>query len=293
MSVCAHRFALFTVVAMILLAFPLPNDPSSFEREDARLRRHFATVLDELRNRDLTGWPAARRFSRAHQLESLGRYARAGLFPRNVELLRRTPIFVDPFGARCAMAYLIESSGGADLVRRVARTANHATIHELASDPELVAWLGQAGLDVEEAALIQPSYDFYQRKDDDDKVPSDGVMTSSVFVAACLGIPSIVVNLRESAGYERRARGAFGVLTGSGLLAAGIVDLSHDGHLRPQGYVDLAIGSIATGLGAMKLVSGRRSNAPSASGQENASDRVRWSLMTRSRDRALGIRATF
>lgn len=94
-------------------------------------------------------------------LEALAEYRARGVFPQNLDLPdRKVPYFVDASGIRCAMAHLIEISGGGALVERIARTRNNATIHELADEPELVAWLGAAGLTLEEAATIQPSYCF-------------------------------------------------------------------------------------------------------------------------------------
>ncbi len=60
------------------------------------------------------------------------------------------------------MAYLIASSGARDLVDQVARSANNATVVELASDPRLgkvlKSWLNASGLTVGEAQRVQPSY---------------------------------------------------------------------------------------------------------------------------------------
>ncbi|HEX7336720.1 MAG TPA: nuclear transport factor 2 family protein, partial [Gemmatimonadales bacterium] len=71
---------------------------------------------------------------------------------------RAMPFFRDSDGVPCAMAYLIDRSGRADLVDRVALTRNNAFIAELADDPDLRAWLDSAGLSVAEAARIQPGY---------------------------------------------------------------------------------------------------------------------------------------
>lgn len=130
-------------------------------REIARLRRHFREVLAELRGRDVAHLSAAQRASRAQLLGELERYARRGRFPRNVHFPQaKTPYFVDVFGTRCAMAHLIESTGAADLVARVARTSNNALVREIEGDLELRAWLEQAGLTAAEAGRIQPSYCF-------------------------------------------------------------------------------------------------------------------------------------
>jgi hypothetical protein len=127
--------------------------------EVRRLRAHFREVLGELDGRDVGHLPAAQRARRRALIAELGAYAARGLFPKNLDFRDRPmPYFIDQFGTRCAMAHLIESAGGADLVARVARAANNAFVPELAADAELLAWLEQAGLSLAEAARIQPSY---------------------------------------------------------------------------------------------------------------------------------------
>ncbi len=68
------------------------------------------------------------------------------------------PYFVDAEGTRCALAHLLEIGGQTQLVSDVAARRNNARVHELASHAELIHWLGCAGLTLEEAARIQPSY---------------------------------------------------------------------------------------------------------------------------------------
>src|SRR6266705_6614732 len=81
------------------------------------------------------------------------------LFPQNTDFPgQRVPYFIDRYGTRCAMAYLIEQSGEGDLVTRVAATHNNARIPELRTDPDLGAWLWRNGITLEEAARIQPAY---------------------------------------------------------------------------------------------------------------------------------------
>lgn len=71
------------------------------------------------------------------------------------------PFFVDARETRCAMADLVESSGGRSIVDRVASRANNAFVRDLDSDEELRAWLADHDLTLAEAARIQPAYDGY------------------------------------------------------------------------------------------------------------------------------------
>jgi hypothetical protein len=131
-----------------------------FDRvETARLRSHFRQVITELSRRDVAALTPAQRASRASLIAELGRYARRGRFPRNLDFAgQRVPYFIDASGARCAMAHLVEHTGATAFAQRIAAEQNNAFIREIAGDPELVAWLEGAGLSAAEAARIQPAY---------------------------------------------------------------------------------------------------------------------------------------
>jgi hypothetical protein len=129
------------------------------ERERARIRAHLEEVEAELRARDVSELTAAQRRARAHHVEVLRAYRERGVFPKNTDFPgQKRPYFRDQEGTLCAMAYLIEASGGAEFVDRIARTRNNAYVPELVDEPELVAWLEAAGMTVEEAARVQPGY---------------------------------------------------------------------------------------------------------------------------------------
>jgi MYXO-CTERM domain-containing protein len=91
-------------------------------------------------------------------LAELGRYRRWGQFPCNPLFQELTPFFIDAQGTRCAVAHLLELGGEGELVQRIARERNNARVAELGDEPRLRAWLDAAGLTLDEAALIQPSY---------------------------------------------------------------------------------------------------------------------------------------
>ena len=93
-------------------------------------------------------------------LDELAAYRHAGRFPRNVSHREQTPIFVDDVGVPCAVAHLLNASGAHAVTERIARTRNTARVMALANEPALVAWLDAAGLSLEEAAAIQPSYPY-------------------------------------------------------------------------------------------------------------------------------------
>jgi hypothetical protein len=126
--------------------------------EVARIREHLAGAEAEMRARDVGHLGDTQRLVRAVLLEELAAYREAGVFPKNRDYRELTPYFVDADGVRCAMAHLVEIGGRPDLVAKIARERNNASIAELADEAELLAWLDAAGITVGEAARIQPSY---------------------------------------------------------------------------------------------------------------------------------------
>src|SRR5438094_164210 len=127
--------------------------------EQAWIRAHLDSVERELRAKDVSLLAPGQREARLRNLDVLHGYWVRGVFPQNTDFPgQRVPYFIDRYGTRCAMAYLIEQSGEGDLVTRVAATHNNARIPELRTDPDLGAWLWRNGITLEEAARIQPAY---------------------------------------------------------------------------------------------------------------------------------------
>jgi hypothetical protein len=248
-------------LALSLLAFAGPTVRWRFDRaEDARLHAHFARVIAEIAARPMLQLAPAARAERAHLLALLGEYDRAGRFPRNEgQSAARTPIFVDRHGTRCAMAWLIEHTGGREFVARIARTANLAYIPDLAGDPELQRWLAGAGLDLAEAARIQPTYGPpplvpSAAAEREDHVPDDDMMNTATTIAVVFGAPAIFLNLNPNVPRaERLQHAVFAMLVGGASAGMGVTDGLHDRHLRPTGYAQLVIGGTAMALGLLDL----------------------------------------
>src|SRR5262245_21570750 len=240
----SKRWGTFTILALALMA---PGGGPSPGREVARIRRHLAGAEALLSRRDLSGLDASQRAARARRVAELQAYRERGIFPHNHRLLdRRTPVFVDEHGVRCAMAYLIECSGDAALVRRIAATRNLARIADLRGDPALVAWLDRNGLTLAEAARIQPEYDdvtFGESSTTDVLIPTAGAALSGIGAAMNLSVGETQGN--------RNLRGLSGTVLGliGGVLGASA--LENEGAPR-------VLGGIAVGLGVTSFVLGLR-----------------------------------
>src|SRR6266699_3261837 len=155
------RLSLFATVALAALAaMSSARSPFDFRAtETARIRAHLDSAERELRAKDVSSLTPAQRAARLRNLDRLHEYWVRGVFPQNTDFPgERVPYFIDRYGTRCAMAYLIEQAGSGDFVARVAATNNNARVQEMKNDPELGAWLWKNGITLEEAARIQPSY---------------------------------------------------------------------------------------------------------------------------------------
>ena len=127
--------------------------------ETLRIHAHLLNAERFARTGTPKRMPWLKALTRQLLLEELARYRRRLRYPKNYDFPgKRVPHFVDDHGTRCAVAHLLEVGGQAQLVEKVARQRNHARVRELLDEPALVVWLAHAGLTVEEAARIQPTY---------------------------------------------------------------------------------------------------------------------------------------
>jgi hypothetical protein len=248
---------MFVLGSAVFLDSPFLDSPSgtSTEGERARIQAHLERVERELLSRDVSDLSPARRAARARHISTLRDYRLRGVFPHNHDFSdRRMPYFIDRHGTRCAMAHLIERSGGSDLVRRVAATNNNARVRELAGDPELLAWLEEEGLTVEEAARIQPEYDEQVPPVDDPRIVTNIRPAYIAGTVGASGLGVLAIALNRNNGFvpdmTGHGRGEFAVAVG--LLGLGLgfpVLASSDGAVR-------GLGALNTGVGLMSLLTG-------------------------------------
>lgn len=228
--------------------------------QQVRLRAHFDSVLDELRARDVSRLTADQRAARSELTTWLAEYRNAGRFPLNDRYSDSlTPIFRDASGITCAMAYLIERSGRRDIVDRVASTRNLAYVGELVDDPALVAWLDSVGLDVEEAARVQPAY--------------EGSLESHFYSGATIVLSGVsAATATWNILKPNRAVGLLGMV-GGGLAV--FVGLNAPNEERTRGTINLITGGMAvlTGIYALEKPRGR-----SAPVREGATEQERLRL---------------
>jgi len=126
--------------------------------ERRRIRNHFRRVEVELRAREPRGLDSRQRLARSVVLGRLRDYRARGRFPRNLDFPgRRVPYVRGHDTTPCAVAHLIERSGGSAIVDDLASGNNNIWVEEI-EDPRFDAWARSSGITKAEAARIQVPY---------------------------------------------------------------------------------------------------------------------------------------
>ena len=256
------RLSLFATVALAALAaMSSARAPFDFRAtETARIRAHLDSAERELRAKDVSSLTPAQRAARLRNLDRLHEYWVRGVFPQNTDFPgERVPYFIDRYGTRCAMAYLIEQAGSGDFVARVAATTNNARVPELKRDPQLVEWLEANGLTLGEAARIQPSYCFEQPcysfgcncPDNPTGAASAGYKTAT---GVSIGADVLTVALNSlHSGLARPLAGALGIAAGAAGIVVGAPNFDESGSRRTLGYVNAGVGAASAALGLYRI----------------------------------------
>jgi len=257
----ARLAALCVLVVSVAVTVGGARAPGAYDNhlrtEVVRLRAHFDSVDSELRARDVSSLEPAQRVQRQRLIRWLEEYRDAGVFPVNDRFPGQlVPFFRDSKGTLCAMAYLVDRSGRGDIVDRVAKTRNNAFIPELAHDPALAAWLEHAGLDVAEAARIQPAYNFPPFTPDPNRVSSDFAIATVLLGGGSLAAST--VNVVSPSLVSQVA----GLLVGGGAILHGINHLDQNRGTKRVANASIITGSasVAASVGSY-LVSRMRTKA--------------------------------
>jgi uncharacterized membrane protein YgcG len=128
-------------------------------QETTRLVDHFEVALGHLRSLPTKHLSRLQQLVRTLLVGELDAYAEDEFFPRNEVSKERTPVFVDGGGRPCAVAHLLAQSGEYDLLTSIATRSNTERVTNFEALEPLIDWLDAAGLTLEDAMIIQPSYD--------------------------------------------------------------------------------------------------------------------------------------
>jgi hypothetical protein len=290
------------LLAMMFSLSILPADGGSirsgartnFERaEKARIQRHLARIEAELLAADVSALTPSQRRARQERIGRLREYRLAGRFPHNHQFPgRRVPYFTDQHGTLCAMAYLIATSGGRDIVSQVTGTANNATVTALAGNaalgPALATWLEANGLTVEEAQRIQPAYEEYP-------IPtriSAGYATASGATGA-LSIATAIANF-SSPGHGRKVWIPLaGLATGSAEVILGLTKLDRTTPAKTLSVINLIVGVTSIAASVSALVPSGEERSANAHTSSTGIAIAPMAGVDRAMNPVLGLRAAF
>lgn len=133
------------------------NERISFENDLDRIQFHLLQVEKLLRSSENEHYSQEQIQNRTALLDVLHNYALEKVFPINLHHSNRQPYFIDHLGTHCAVGYLLKASGFGNISQAISETQNYAYVKEIQSK-ELLAWAKQFGFEVNELALIQPTY---------------------------------------------------------------------------------------------------------------------------------------
>jgi hypothetical protein len=279
----ALRVAGATLLALLLAAgaWLLPGRSSGLEArgtssepavevlERAAISAHLERVERALRAAPVDHLDEGRREARVALLDELRAYREAGVFPRNVEVPGRAPVFVDDEGVHCAVGHLLHRTGEDAIVASIRESRNLALLSDLLDEPGLEGWLSAHGLEAREAAWIQPMY--CNMQDDphvgwlswcpgpvnfiEDEV-STGYLLASLGTGWA-GATFATVNLLDrSAGRPSTGRALIGMGAGAAGMGLGVAGILQGGETRSVGWANLALGAfgVATSTWTFRAV---------------------------------------
>lgn len=142
----------------VVLGLLLVSTPRSIETALVRLEAaDDHTWSDEER----ADWRNKLATNRYLQMQRLAAYRDAGRFPLNEGQAKHSvPIFVDQHDTACAVGHLMRLSGFTSDVAKIQKANNLVYVPD-AVRSAITSWALTSGLTWEEAALIQPGYEWY------------------------------------------------------------------------------------------------------------------------------------
>ncbi|MBX3133020.1 MAG: hypothetical protein KF689_06495 [Gemmatimonadaceae bacterium] len=174
----------------------------------AHVVRHLNGALRSLSQRELSSLTASQRANRAAAIALLEAYRDAGKYPQNRDFAGEyVSYFVDPVtDAHCAVGHLMAQTGHQALVRRIAADDNHVRVLDLADDPEVAAWLDEYGITLDEAAGIQPAYEWEPGPGGGIYEPmNDNPLTNETALKATAGVSLGLFALQRFTPFGRKA----------------------------------------------------------------------------------------
>lgn len=125
--------------------------------EQWRIKRYLANAEFKLVRDVHESLSETQQRNRENVISILRAYRKRGEFPKNDFVPEYSSVFIDRSEIRCAVAHLVESTGGAQLVERVGATNNLMSLAKTQTNV-FNSWLDDNGITYDEAAFIQVPY---------------------------------------------------------------------------------------------------------------------------------------
>ena len=125
------------------------------------IQTHLRLVIAQLEQANVSHLTDAQLSQRQDHINTLQIYLDGGVFPQNVFVPGRRPVFIDPWGTHCAVGHLIATSGHPELAHAINREHQLDFLRDI-STAGLSEWQVESGLSMDELALIQPTYVSYE-----------------------------------------------------------------------------------------------------------------------------------
>ncbi|MBC7744700.1 MAG: hypothetical protein H7096_06320 [Flavobacterium sp.] len=133
--------------------------PAPGTDKNLRIKTHLAYAEKLLRKSETSYMNPQMRKKRKKSLDHLHDYWVAGAFPKNYNRKVLSPCFIDKNGNICALGYLIEKSVSRQMAENINKEyKDHATANM--NSAIINKWVKENGFSKEEAAIIQPFYDW-------------------------------------------------------------------------------------------------------------------------------------
>jgi len=240
-----------TAAALAAVLWPVRTPIPFAALETTRLRAHFDSVERELRARDVPGLTPTQRAARVRLLNILRSYRLRGIFPRNTDFPNRDmPVFIDYWGKRCGVAFLMEQTGNEAMVLRIAAMRNNARVPELKDDPEVGRWLTANGITLAEATRIQPTYGCGTVHGGPCPVGPGYKLATAVVLAG--NVTAVGLNVAPT-GLSPQTGGALAMGTGLAGIFVGGLAVGDSGARGTLGIVNVGVGATTLMLGIIRL----------------------------------------
>jgi hypothetical protein len=246
----------------------------AYRAEAARIRRHFDSVLVELRAPVARALTDAQRLARAEHIRRLAEYRDAGSFPHNHDFPGAAiPYFVDHRGVHCAVGYLLQQSGRSDIVARVRAADNNVRVPALAGDTAFTNWLDASGLTLAEAARIQPQYGEIP-PEPEPVARNDDARIGLALLSSGLGAASIAWNARAGESRNSGLRAALGYVAGAAGIAMALNNRDAGDGAKFLGFASGTIGVGSAAMATRTLMRSSGEGGPARSARLSAAPAV-------------------